>query len=446
MPSFRPHTSRRFDAVVIGAGPAGLCFALSLERAGVSVAIVERQPLDRIAHPAFDGREIALTDASVDRLRRLGVWSRIPSDEVSPLRVARVLNGASSQGLDLRHPVADTHALARLVSNHVIRRALYERIEQAHGIELLCGERVTAVRPDSRDVEVELGGGTRVRASLVVAADSRFSETRTAMGISARIRDFGRTMTLFRVECDRPHHGVAYEWFDYGQTIALLPLNGGRYSVVLTLSTDEMRRMLALDVREFDRDVERRLAPRGRMRRISERFSYPVVTVYPSRFTAARYALIGDAAVGMHPVTAHGFNFGLLGATTLARIVAAAAARGQDIGAADVLDAYERRHRLATLPLYLATNGIAELYTRDAPPMRFAREAILRLSDRAAPLKTALTAFLTRGAAETAAVLRRARGDESKTPRLTPRSDSPHHDRARIASRPETAEATTRDG
>src|SRR5690606_41351980 len=63
----------------------------------------------------------------------------------------------------------------------------------------------------------------------------------------ARMRDFGRTMTLFRVECDEPHHGVAYEWFDYGQTVALLPLNEGRRSVVLTLPTHEMRRLLTLD-------------------------------------------------------------------------------------------------------------------------------------------------------------------------------------------------------
>src|SRR5690606_12630339 len=83
-------------------------------------------------------------------------------------------------------------------------------------------------------------------------------------------------------------------------------------------------RLLALDDAAFDRDIERRLAPRGKMRRISERFSYPVVTVYPSRFAADRYALIGDAALGLHPATAPGLNFGLLAAATLAREVAAA--------------------------------------------------------------------------------------------------------------------------
>jgi len=388
-------SARRFDVVVIGAGPAGLAFALSLAPCGLAVAIVERQPRQRLAQPAFDGREIALTNASVDRLRRLGAWERIPDDEISPLVSARVLNGASPRFLDLRR---DGEGLARLVSNHVIRRALFERVDGAPGVTLLTEERVAAIRPDEHAAHVELESGERLRARLVVAADSRFSATRAAMGIATRVRDFGRTICVFRVESDRPHGGIAYEWFDYRQTVALLPLNGHRCSVVLTLPNREMRRLLALDEREFDRDVERRLAPRGRMRRISERFSYPVVTVYPSRFAAERYALIGDAAVGMHPVTAHGFNFGLLAATTLAGEVSAAASRRDDIGSATVLRRYERRHRLATLPLYLATNGIVELYTNDAPPMRAAREMLIRVADRAAPLKALLTAALTRGA------------------------------------------------
>lgn len=400
MTSTTPQSQRRFDIVVIGAGPAGLSFALALERTGLTVGIVERQRVEQIADPAFDGREIALTHASIDRLRMLGVWSKIPADEISPLRVARVLNGAVPQGLDLCHPTANADALARLVSNHVIRRALYERIEQARDIELLCGEHVASLRPDLRDIDVELSSGKRLRASLVVAADSRFSETRTAMGISARMRDFGRTMTLFRAECDQPHDGVAYEWFDYGQTIALLPLNGGRRSVVLTLPTNETRRLLALEPDEFDREIERRLSPRGRLRRISNHFSYPLVGVYANRFVAPRYALIGDAAVGMHPVTAHGFNLGLFGATTLAQLSASAAARGRDIGAAELLTAYERKHRRATLPLYLATNAIVELYTSEGLPMRVARDALLRVSNHAVPLKKALTTFLTRGAPE----------------------------------------------
>jgi len=397
MSSFSP-AQRHFDIVVIGAGPAGLSFALALERTGLSVAIVEPQSHEHLARPPFDGREIALTHASIERLRQLGVWLRIPTEEISPLRIARVVNGARSEGLDLQHPRASSDALAQLVSNHLIRRALYERIDGLRNVELICGARVAAIHPAARASDIELSDGTRLSAALVVAADSRFSESRTAMGIAARIRDFGRTMTLFRAECDRPHDGIAYEWFDHGQTIALLPLNGNLRSVVLTLPSDEARRLLALGDEAFDREVERRSAPRVRIRRVSPHFSYPVVTVYASRFVATRYALIGDAAVGMHPVTAHGFNLGLLGTATLANLVAKAAATGQDIGSDAVLAAYEREHRRATLPFYLATNAIVELYTQEALPLRIARDALLRIGNRATPIKKALTAFLTRGA------------------------------------------------
>ena len=56
------------------------------------------------------------------------------------------------------------------------------------------------------------------------------------------------------------------------------------------------------------------------------------------RFYGKRSALIGDAAVGMHPVTAHGFNLGLASADLLAKLVLEAEQRGQDIGAKSLLE------------------------------------------------------------------------------------------------------------
>ena len=47
------------------------------------------------------------------------------------------------------------------------------------------------------------------------------------------------------------------------------------------------------------------------MELVGKRYSYPMVTTYAKKFISDRFALIGDAAVGMHPVTAHGFNLGL---------------------------------------------------------------------------------------------------------------------------------------
>jgi 2-polyprenyl-6-methoxyphenol hydroxylase-like FAD-dependent oxidoreductase len=88
-------------------------------------------------------------------------------------------------------------------------------------------------------------------------------------------------------------------------------------------------------------------------------------------------------------VTAHGFNFGLSGAASLGAKVKAA---GDNLAAAvpDILKAYDREHRRATLPLYLATNALVRLYTDNGALARFAREAVLHIGERLAPAKNFL--------------------------------------------------------
>ena len=81
------------DVVIIGAGPAGLCFAKSLADLGLQTIVLERQTENALANPAFDGREIALTHHSVELMHKLGLWPHIAPDAISPLRDARVFNG-----------------------------------------------------------------------------------------------------------------------------------------------------------------------------------------------------------------------------------------------------------------------------------------------------------------------------------------------------------------
>ncbi|MFZ1773549.1 MAG: 2-octaprenyl-6-methoxyphenyl hydroxylase, partial [Rhizobiaceae bacterium] len=112
-------------------------------------------------------------------------------------------------------------------------------------------------------------------------------------------------------------------------------------------------------------------------------------------FAAERFALIGDAAVGMHPVTAHGFNFGLASQHVLAKEIKAALARGEDFAAEAALSRYERAHRLATFALFHATNGIADLYSSESLPARLARQAGLRAANLLPPFKSFVVNRLT---------------------------------------------------
>ncbi len=387
---------RKTDVVVVGAGPTGLCLARALADTGLQVSLVEPQPRQALAQAAFDGREIALTHASRQVMEQLGLWQRLPTSEISELRDARVLDGGSPFALTFAKASRQQGPLGWLVPNHLIRRAAWDAVKDQPGLDLLDGRKVTAVQAGAAGYEVSLDDGSTLQARLLVAADSRFSSTRRQLGIGARMRDFGRSMLVCRMQVERDHHHAAWEWFGYGRTLALLPLNDGQASAVITLPPRDIEALLAMDEVDFGEAVtgffEHRL---GRMVPVARPQAYPLVGVYAERFVTARAALIGDAAVGMHPVTAHGFNLGLGSAHRLAGLLAAQCARGADIGDAAMLARYERGHRLASRPLYEATNAIASLYTDDRRPVRLLRAAGLRLAQGVTPFRQLIANHLT---------------------------------------------------
>ncbi|MCB1683353.1 MAG: FAD-dependent monooxygenase, partial [Pseudomonadales bacterium] len=295
-------------------------------------------------------------------------------------------------------PAADEpDVLGFIVSNHLIREALFEEVRNLDNVSFFCDTAVSDLKTDAdHGATVVLSDGRNLRSRLIVAADSRFSETRRMMGIAASMYDFGRVCVVCRVQNERPHHGVAYECFHYGRTLAVLPLSGNCSSVVITAPMDERAAILEMESEPFSRDLESRFGGRlGRMQLTSERFAYPLVGVHSNHFVATRFALIGDAAVGMHPVTAHGYNLGLGGAEILASEITRSAERGEDIGAAPLLSRYESKHMRKTIPMYRGTNEMVRFFTDDRGPLKVARQIALRLSNNFPPVKRAIRSMLT---------------------------------------------------
>lgn len=386
----------RTDVAIVGAGPAGLCLARAFDGLGVDIRLFDASPQESLAHPAEDGREIALTHASQAVLERLGIWQRLDPESLSDLRDAAVFDGESARPMRITHVDGGHERLGTLVANHHIRRAAWEAVADQDGVEVEAGVTVDAAELTATGRRLGLSDGRSVEADLVIAADSRFSGLRRAAGIGARMRDFGRSMLLAHVTLEQHHDHVAWEWFGYDRTLALLPLNGRRASAVITLPHEQARRLAEVDEADFNREVtsmyRRRL---GEMRLDGQRHLYPLVGVWPDRLVAERLATVGDAAVGMHPVTAHGFNLGLTGIDILVGEMQRAAERGTPVSDRGVLAAYERRHRRTSLPLYLATATVVGLYTDDRMPARFLRRSALRVANRAAPFRQAVARQLT---------------------------------------------------
>lgn len=378
------------NIIIVGAGPAGLALARSLADAPVRITMLEYQPEGTIADPAPDGREIALTLRSERILRDLSVWPLIPQEEIHPLRGARVRDGGSSYAMAIDPTGQDSDYLGNLVPNHAIRRALYQSVSGQERLDLQTEQRVIAAAVTRDGVEVRLSSGETLRGAMVVAADSRFSAVRGMLGIGARIQKTGRTMICMRVRHPGdPLGGKALEWFDRGRTVALLPLGAGLTSFVLTLPDAKAAEFLTWPDACRQSYAKAILAGElGDIEAMEQPFAYPLTMTFSERFVRPRAALVGDAAVGMHPVTAHGFNFGLTGAWELGRVLH----DGMPRYARLVRYAVERQ--MATLPLYEATRHLVGLYTDGTPLAGPVRKAVLRVG-ASKPVSGALAHLLS---------------------------------------------------
>jgi len=385
-----------YDIVVVGAGPAGLSFACSMADNDLKVLVVEKSPFKVISKPSPDGREIALTHNSLKILKKIGVWDFIEDSEVSPLKEAKVFDGESDSLLSFDTNKSSIEALGYLVPNYLIRLALFKKASQIENVTIQYDISVVDVKTNPSNANIVLSSGMVIKSKLIVAADSRFSEIRRKMGVPSMMKDFSKVMIVTRVSHENSHNQTALECFKYGYTLALLPLNGNVSSVVLTVSTDQSEEILNMDNEKFcDFASEGFNNKLGAMKQIGDRHSYPLVGVFSQKLRATRFALIGDAAVGMHPVTAHGFNLGLRSQDILSNSINKALNNGADIGSDNLLREYENKQIYLSKLMYFGTNGIVSLFTNDDAKVKKIRQLVLKFANRFPPVKSLITKHLT---------------------------------------------------
>jgi len=377
-----------FDIVVVGAGPSGIAFACGFAGTNIRVAIVDKLPRKTIANPKIDGREIVLTHHSIEILKKLKVLRYISKNSISVVKEARVLDGDSAYFLNFNHQEIQKECLGYLIPNYVIRKNLYRRLKDISNVTLLDKTECLSININKQYASIVLSNGKKLKTSLVVAADSRFSKMRSKMGISAYTHNFNKNMIVCRMEHEKPHQNIAYEFFRYNQTQASLPYIKNQSGIVTTANKDMTSTLMKMDKKNFNRKIENSFNNFfGKMRLLGKRYSYPMVTTYTKNFFSNRFVVIGDAAVGMHPVTAHGFNLGLRGSNILTKEINTARKNKTDIGSNAVLANYQTKlHRFAA-PIYLATNSIVNLYTSTILPAKITRQFLLRFVNTVKPVK-----------------------------------------------------------
>ena len=383
-----------FDVAIAGGGHVGASLALALKQADPSLAVVLIDPAPRAG--SSDARASAIAAAARRMLERLDVWPTI-APHAQPITDMIVTDSRVDQAvrpvfLTFDGTLATGEPFAHMVPNAVMVDALLERAEAA-GIILKMPDRVAAFDVDDTAATVRLASGTTLRTRLLVAADGVRSRLRDLAGIGTVRWDYGQSGIVGTIAHERPHGGRAEEHFLPSGPFAILPLSDdaeGRHrsSLVWTEKTAAADRLVAGDDFTFRLELERRFGHHlGRLEPLTKPKAFPLGLTLARDFVRPRFALVGDAAHGIHPIAGQGLNIGFRDVAALAEVVVEANRLGLDPGRVEVLERYQRWRRFDAFEMGVVTDILNRLFSNDIGPLRALRDIGLGLVDRMASLK-----------------------------------------------------------
>lgn len=362
---------------VIGGGVMGAM--ASLLAASLGYQVTWFGPKEQGRADGADARNYALAPLTVELLKRLGVWAAIEPHGCVVTRM-EVTSG------DARVDLAATDSGAEYLSVMVLHRDLLDGLEQAvkfrpqiHRIESRPDELIA----HADHIELVMGG-QRISAQLVVGADGARSWVRGQSGITWGQRDYGQHAVVAAFRAEHAHGGVAAQWFDEGDILALLPLTDPHtLSMVWSLDT------AAAEAAKSAADLALRVTERSHSRFGALELTGPVVTA-PLRMiltdaqSALRTVLVGDAAHTVHPLAGYGLNLGVQDLLSLERIWKE---HKDDPGAFGCIQSYERSRRSRVARVQWGLDLLQRMTTQSHPAMTGLRRWGMRLVADIGPLR-----------------------------------------------------------
>lgn len=390
------------DMMVVGAGYVGLAAAVAVKQAAphLNIEVVEAAP----AHVwEKDERASAIITAASKMLDVLGVWDEIlvHSQPINRMIVtdSRTSDPVRPVFLTFDGEIEEGKPFAHMVPNVEMVRALRSAAERL-GIAIRHGLSATAFTTTSTSTTVTLSDGSTIETKLLVACDGVRSKLRDMAGIRTVNWQYGQSGIVATVAHERPHEGVAEEHFLPSGPFAILPLPNNRSSLVWTERTEDADRLIASDDLIFEDELQRRFGHKlGELTVVGGRKAFPLGLTLSRAFVAPRFALAGDAAHGIHPISGQGLNLGFKDVAALAETIVEADRLGLDIGSLNVLERYQSWRRFDTFRMGVTTDVLNRLFSNDITPIRIARDFGLGLVERMPKLKDF---FITQAAGTTA--------------------------------------------
>lgn len=378
-----------FDVVIIGGGLVGASLAVALKYSGLAVSLVETQPAPTGSNSGWDSRIYAISPGNAEFLEHCGAWQHMDMSRVQPVSAMQVFGDEGAE-LDFSAYQIGVSELNFILENRLLQQALWQELQQQDNLTLFHPAQCAALVWLEEHALLTLQDGRELRAKLVVGADGPDSRVRQQAGLSAAPTPYQQHGVVANFTVEKPHRGIAFQWFQPDGILALLPLPQQMVSMVWSVSPEKSAELLALPHEELCAQVAAAAQHTlGELKLVTPPAAFPLRILNLPHIIAPRLALIGDAAHNVHPLAGQGVNLGFRDARELSRVLLERGAQA-DCGDIHLLRRYERARQEDIVSMQLTTHALKHLFNNKNPILRNLRNIGLSLTNQLVPLKKML--------------------------------------------------------
>jgi 2-octaprenyl-6-methoxyphenol hydroxylase len=367
------------DIAIVGGGLNGPILALALAQAGITTTVIDALTTKVRKNATFDGRSYAVALSSQRLLKNIGLWPALDTNAEAMLEI-KVTDGRAGEGpspffMHFDHAEIEDGPMGYMVQDRHLRRVLLEAMTNNPNIKHLQGQTVIDQDQITGGIQISLASGKTITARTLIGCDGRESGTAKRAGIKRIGWGYAQTALVCAIKHEKPHNGIAHQFFMPAGPLAILPLTGNRSSIVWSETETNAKAFNALSNEEYLTMLRPRFGDfLGEISLEGARYSYPLTLSMTDRLVAERTALVGDAAHGLHPIAGQGLNAGMRDIAALVQIITEAKNRGEDYGTMIVLKRYEEWRRFDNTALAVATDTFNKLFSNDNPLLRLGRD------------------------------------------------------------------------